>query len=135
MYGLPATFPFMAHARAVRRMLQGLLPAMYVRPYERQHSASWQPANSAVTQTACAIIPAIILSTAKEIGQNENPYYVAGTVHFGPWEPLGFKIPESGTDLVHQCQSYDRNVTPKGAGDIAIEIKPWLWHGVLFRRY
>lgn len=38
-------------------------------------------------------------------------------------QPPGFKIPESGTDLVHQCQSYDRNVTPKGAGDIAIEMQ------------
>jgi hypothetical protein len=38
-------------------------------------------------------------------------------------QPLGFKVPETGTDLVHQCQTYERNVSQKSAADVAIEMQ------------
>jgi len=38
-------------------------------------------------------------------------------------QPAGFKVPETGTDLLHQCQSYERNATQKSAADLAIEME------------
>jgi hypothetical protein len=36
-------------------------------------------------------------------------------------QSLGFKVPETGTDLVHQCA--DRQLTKRGGADLAIEAQ------------
>lgn len=36
-------------------------------------------------------------------------------------QPPGFKVPETGTDLVHQCA--DRQLTKRGGADVAIEAQ------------
>jgi len=36
-------------------------------------------------------------------------------------QPSGFKVPETGTDLVHQCA--DRQLTKRGGADVAIEAQ------------